>query len=248
MNELTLIEREGERVLTTAQLADAYGTDNKIISYNFNHNKERYTEGKHYYCLTGQEKRDFCNRLEIHDGSKAAVFYLWTEKGALLHAKSLNTDKAWEVYDYLVEHYFRSKEIIEKQSMKALPTTYKEALIQLLEQVEENERLAEENQILTPKAEYHDEVLHKAGLITTTTIAKDLGMSGQKLNAILYINNIIYKQGRSWKPFSKYEWLILDGYADYQSYTNENADPQLKWTEKGRKWIIEHINNWKAAC
>ena len=27
--------------------------------------------------------------------------YLWTEKGALLHAKSLNNDKAWEVYDWL---------------------------------------------------------------------------------------------------------------------------------------------------
>ena len=34
----------------------------------------------------------------------------WTEKGALLHAKSLNTEKAWEVYDYLVDFYFRVKE------------------------------------------------------------------------------------------------------------------------------------------
>ena len=32
------------------------------------------------------------------------------KKGALLHAKSLNTDKAWEVYDYLVDFYFRAKE------------------------------------------------------------------------------------------------------------------------------------------
>ncbi len=31
------------------------------------------------------------------------------KKGALLHAKSLNTDKAWEVYDYLVDFYFRAK-------------------------------------------------------------------------------------------------------------------------------------------
>lgn len=34
----------------------------------------------------------------------------WTEKGALLHAKSINTDKAWEVYDYLVDFYFRANE------------------------------------------------------------------------------------------------------------------------------------------
>ena len=109
--KLTPIENKGKRVLTTAQLAEAYGTDRKVISYNFNHNKTRYIEGVHYYRLTGVEKRDFCNRHEIHDGSKATDFYLWTEKGALLHAKSLNTDKAWEVYEFLVDTYFRVQTI-----------------------------------------------------------------------------------------------------------------------------------------
>lgn len=28
--------------------------------------------------------------------------YLWTEKGAFLHAKSLGTDRAWEVYGHLL--------------------------------------------------------------------------------------------------------------------------------------------------
>ena len=107
--QLSPIENEGKRVLTTAQLAESYGTTTKVISYNFNSNKERYIEGKHFYYLEGEKKRDFCNRLEIQDGSKATKLYLWTEKGALLHAKSLNTDKAWEVYDYLVESYFTKK-------------------------------------------------------------------------------------------------------------------------------------------
>lgn len=43
--------------------------------------------------------------------SNIGKLYLWTEKGALLHAKSLNTDKAWEVYDHLVETYFNVKNI-----------------------------------------------------------------------------------------------------------------------------------------
>lgn len=109
MNEFKLspIENEGKRVLTTVQLAEVYGTDSKVISYNFNHNKERYTEGKHFYCLTGEELKAF---REIHELPKNLnTLYLWTEKGALLHAKSLNTDKAWEVYDFLVENYFQKK-------------------------------------------------------------------------------------------------------------------------------------------
>ena len=104
---IQVIEMQGVRVLTTAQLAESYGTDSKVISYNFNHNKERYEEGKHYICLTGDELRAF---REIHDLPKNLnKTYLWTERGALLHAKSLNTDTAWEVYDQLVETYFRAK-------------------------------------------------------------------------------------------------------------------------------------------
>jgi len=106
----TIIEQSGQRVLTTAQLAEAYGTDSRVISNNFNRNREHYIEGKHFYCLTGEEKRMFCNRHQFDDGAKATAFYLWTEKGTLFHAKSLNTDKAWEVYEFLVDSYFRARD------------------------------------------------------------------------------------------------------------------------------------------
>ena len=105
----TPIENNGQRVLTTAQLAEAYGTDPKIISYNFNHNSSRYIEGKHFYRLTGEELKAF---REIHELPKNLnTLYLWTERGSLLHAKSLNTDTAWEAYDYLLEYYFRTREL-----------------------------------------------------------------------------------------------------------------------------------------
>ena len=48
MNDLKVTEYNNNRVLTTQQIAEAYGTDNKTISYNFNHNKDRYVEGKHF--------------------------------------------------------------------------------------------------------------------------------------------------------------------------------------------------------
>lgn len=97
-----------------------------------------------------------------------------------------------------------------------------------------------------PKVEYHDDVLNKEGLIATTVIAKDLGFkSATKLNKIMNMNKIIFKnQSGTWCPYADYEWLISDGYADYQSYTQEHSSPCLKWTEKGRKWIIENYNNW----
>lgn len=121
MYEIQPIESNGQRVLTTVQIAECYGTDSKTVSYNFNHNKDRYTEGKHFYCLTGDEKRELCNRLDFPDGSKASKLYLWTEKGALLHAKSLGTDKAWAVYETLVDTYFevQQKPKIETDNLSA---------------------------------------------------------------------------------------------------------------------------------
>lgn len=125
MNELKITEYKGIRVLTTQQIAEAYGTDTKIISKNFSRNKERYIEGKHFICLEGEELKEFKTKRHFDDSSRINKLYLWTEKGAFLHAKSLNTDKAWEVYDRLVDEYF------EKGSRK--PMTIAEQ-IQLLAQ------------------------------------------------------------------------------------------------------------------
>ena len=106
-----ITEYHGIRVLTSSQIAEMYGTDAKTISYNFSYNKKKYVEGKHYIKLEGHELRAFKASPEFPDCHKySAHLYLWTEKGALLHAKSLNTDKAWEVYDYLVDYYFRAEE------------------------------------------------------------------------------------------------------------------------------------------
>lgn len=44
MNELQITEYKSIRVLTTQQIAEAYGSDTRVISNNFNRNKERYIE------------------------------------------------------------------------------------------------------------------------------------------------------------------------------------------------------------
>ncbi|MGQ9025882.1 ORF6N domain-containing protein [Bacillus licheniformis] len=108
---LSIIEKNNQRVLTTTQLAESYGTNNRRISENFKRNINRFKEGKHFYSLQGKEKRDFINHTQIEDGSKnAQTLYLWTEKGAWLHAKSLNTDQAWDAYEMLVDEYYNVKQ------------------------------------------------------------------------------------------------------------------------------------------
>ncbi len=112
MENIKAIEIKGKRVLTTKQIAEAYGTEPERIKRNFENNKGKYKLGKHYIVLEGDDLKEFKNevRSPYLVANRARHLYLWTEKGALLHAKSLNTDKAWEVYDYLVDYYFRQQE------------------------------------------------------------------------------------------------------------------------------------------
>ena len=113
MRELQVLKVKGLRVLTTRQLAEAYGTKVKVINNNFSRNKERYILEKHYFYFEGEELSKLRTTPQFEGQLRNAPKALfWTEKGALLHAKSLNTDKAWEVYDYLVDFYFRAKEVI----------------------------------------------------------------------------------------------------------------------------------------
>lgn len=118
MEKMQVVEVGGIRVLTTKQIAEAYEAEEWKIKQNFSNNRKKYVEGKHFVILTGEDLRAFKHRVENFYlvGKGANKLCLWTEKGALLHAKSLNTDKAWEVYDYLVDFYFRVKEEPRQQA------------------------------------------------------------------------------------------------------------------------------------
>lgn len=142
MNQLQVIEHQNQRALTTAQLAESYETDERRISENYTRNRERYTEGKHYFSLEGEQKREFLNHTQIADSLKhAPTIYLWTEKGAWLHAKSLNTDRAWEAYETLVDDYYRIR-----NNPQLVATTPTEALLyaaQILAHQEQQLKLLE---------------------------------------------------------------------------------------------------------
>ena len=109
MNELTVLEHNSIRVMTTEQLAEAYGCGAIHIQQNFKNNRERFVEGKHYFKLEGADLKAFKDSLENIEsvvGSRAPSLILWTKQGAARHSKMLGTERAWDVFDELEESYF----------------------------------------------------------------------------------------------------------------------------------------------
>ena len=249
MSEIILKEENGQVLASSRDVAEKFGNQhNSVLKTIYGENRK----GEHINGLadeilaSGNPLTKYFIESEYENRGKKYKECLMTRDGFSLVVMGFTGNNAIEWKLKYIDAFNKMEEELRKQSSKALPTTYKEALLQLLEQVEKNEKLEEERKILLPKADYHDEVLKKDGLITTTVVAKDLGFkSAAKLNQIMFLNNIIFKnKSGTWCPYADYEWLITDGYADYQSYENEHSKPCLKWTEKGRKWIVENYNNW----
>lgn len=117
--QVSIINFKSVPVLTTEQLAGFYGTESVRIQQNHTRNKDRFIEGKHFFKIIGQELKDFVTSLKIVANfpaisNKTRSLILWTERGAARHAKMLDTDQAWEVFEQLEDCYFVRKEILAK--------------------------------------------------------------------------------------------------------------------------------------
>lgn len=97
-------------VVTTELLAHLYGTDVANIKMNHSRNQTRFLEGKHYFKVVGDDLKNLrvtFSYLQI--SSKTRSLILWTERGAARHAKMLETDQAWDVFEKLEDCYFSQK-------------------------------------------------------------------------------------------------------------------------------------------
>ncbi|MFL0507411.1 ORF6N domain-containing protein [Ureibacillus sp. 179-F W5.1 NHS] len=157
MQELQVLEHLDKRVLTTQQIAEAFGTKAKVITRNFQRNNDHYEQGVHYFALTGEFLKQFKGSRQDDVTLKfVSVLYLWTEQGAWLHAKSLNSDKAWQAYNMLITNYYQIKKQIEEES-QTLAISYKqfqqiERRVETLEQLVKNVTLHSGEQLRLRKA------------------------------------------------------------------------------------------------
>ena len=104
-------------VITTELLAQLYGAEVKNIQNNYARNAERFIEGKHFFKVAGDALKNlrvalnYSQNLQpslrgLQISPKARSLILWTERGAARHAKMLETDQAWEVFEKLEDCYF----------------------------------------------------------------------------------------------------------------------------------------------
>ena len=249
MNELTPVKFNGEIVITTKTLAQAYECKETQIQQNFNNNQEKFKEGKHFYKIQGNDLKEFKRVIENFDEPLykeikfVSVLILWTKRGASRHCKMLGTDKSWDMFDSLEENYFNPKlpQFTDKQllqlkilngdeleSIGALKE-YEEMITKpLLEKIEEDK----------PKVSAYERFINSDFTYTATSLKGIFGFSSavamnKKLNEL----KLIYKPGNS-KKWTAYkdtpkEW--------YKVLATEFGDT-LRWSSKGVLGIADLLD------
>lgn len=253
--EVVVLEWKGQRVVTTAQLAEIYEANEQQIQQNFNNNQKNFEEVLHYFLLKGEELKEFKGYFDnieeaIGVSKFAPQLYLWTRRGASRHCKILDTEKAWEQFDALEENYYNPKKLSSENAIDQilenpdfgikLLTAYKEEKEKtraLQIEVKEKEKQIDQMQL---KTNYYDLILHCKDLIATTIIAKDYGMTAQAFNKLLHNLKIQYKQDGVWVLYRNYQDQGYTGTKTYNYSDREaiqHAQPHTYWTQKGRVFL-----------
>lgn len=190
------------------------------------------------------ENEDFITVTQNGQGGKfdRTDYYLTTSCLEYFIARKVRT--VFEVY----------RQVFHKAVQQpSLPTTYKDALKQLLLQVEANEHLQIENEkqrmqiekkdeLITQKDEqvcqltdkviemgkkvsYLDQILANKSTILTTSIAQDYGMSAKAFNRLLNRYGIQHKVDKQWILYAPY---LTEGYVHSKQIEITHADGSKK--------------------
>ena len=107
------------------------------------------------------------------------------------------------------------------------------------------QRRDEEIARLRPRADYADSVLDSINCITTTQLAKELGMSAQELNRRLCELRIQYWQSGQYMLYADYARLGLAKSRTHKHVLKHGmvmTEVYLVWTERGRDFIHQLLD------
>jgi phage antirepressor YoqD-like protein len=139
------------------------------------------------------------------------------------------------------------------EAARAWADQYEKNQTLALEVQQQQETIELQQQELTqsaPKVSYYDNHLQSVNALTTTQIAKEIGMSAEKLNNKLKELGIQFKQSGQWLLKSPYDkWGMHETRTNI--FTSERGNTHTNtytvWTQRGRRFIIAlYENDWSV--
>lgn len=233
MNDIILSMRNGKPVVSSRQIAENFDKNHRDVLRAVDNLKE---DVRNFAQM-------FFESTEADSYGREQRVYLMNRDGFTLLAMGFTGKAAleWKL-KYITAFNEMEKKLAEKPQLtrsQLLAT----ALIAAHEELEEKDkRIAE----LTPDAEFARAVCIADNCWTATSIAKDYGLTAEKLNKLLYSQRVQYKD-------SDGQWVLYKPYQG-KGYTKNRKGKAIQrsngktyipnttvWTVEGEKLIHEQL-------
>ncbi|HGM3394965.1 TPA: Rha family transcriptional regulator [Clostridioides difficile] len=222
MNNLTVIKRNNKYLVESREVAELIEKDHNQLLRSI----------RGYISVLEQSAKlhtddFFIESTYKNENNQKYPCYLLTKKGCDMVANKMTGEKGI-IFTAIYVTKFEEMEQELKEQQPKLPTTYKEALQQLLVEVEEKEQLQLENQVMKPKADYFDALVERNLLTNIRDTAKELGVKEKTFVLWLIEKKYCYRnlKGKI-KPYSnKMQYFELKefttpyGHSDTQTLIN----------------------------
>jgi phage antirepressor YoqD-like protein/phage regulator Rha-like protein len=232
---------EGKKVILAKTIAEIHEMRTDKVNALIRDNIDEFENGVDILDLKTKPCQGYVlenNLFTKAQWGNAKNIYLLSEQGYMALVMLMRTEKAKEIRKQLRKEYFAMREIInsnEQLKAKLLLDIYnggQEGIVASKELAKlEKKPLLEKIEKDKPKVNYFDDFMNSNGLYTSTQVAKLFKFkSAQQFNKTLNENRIIFKQGKSWLPYSEVDktWFkVIVGEKEGHNYSN------LKITPKG---------------
>lgn len=252
MNKTVVYNGKGNEIMPTLVYEKEKGVDittSLIVAKVFGkeHNKV-CRDIENLSCSESFRVANFGETPYVHpQNGQTYKMYTMTKDGFSFLVMGYTGEKAGEFKERFINEFNRreamlkSDDYILMRSMQIL-----QGRIKTIEA--DNARLEQQNNYLTteikqsaPKVKYYDDCLQSVNTLTTTQVAKQIGLDAEKLHRKLKEIGVIYRQSGQWLLHSPYSTWGLHA-TRTQTYTRSDGSTGTSiytvWTEKGRRFII----------
>lgn len=233
MTDIILSTQNGEPVASSRQNAENFGKEHKDTLESI----------RQILAAENSATKSMFYETTFENRGKQYPMYLMNRDGFTLLAMGFTGKAALEWKLKYIAAFNEMEKKLAEQPQLTRSQLIATALIAAHEELEEKDkRIAE----LTPDAEFARAVCIADNCRTATSIAKDYGLTAEKLNKLLYSQRVQYKD-------SDGQWVLYKPYQG-KGYTKNRKDKAIQrsngktyipnttvWTVEGEKLIHEQL-------
>lgn len=234
---------EGCKVILAKTVAEIHEVETKRINELINNNIKRFKERVDVIdLLSSNNFKDVVDDLGLKGSNRVKNIYLLSERGYAKLIKIMDSDKAWEIHDQLMDEYFSMRETLQN--------TYNIADLAILEiakaqnDIERAVAISHYNEVVVkplqetiekqkPMVGLAEMRIDKKGCYSLTDVTKSLHLKRGQITKWAKANGYIHKTLQE---------VNHKGEELFKVYSTDGIHNQIGVTDNGLEYINNHID------